>query len=121
MWDNFELLGRWSTDGYSCIRTENVEPSTSSLKATPTEPSSPLVQGVTGITASYWSLGGLNAAKGAVSVWEFNDGGLAPAPSPLKLASLAVGAPDNKTLSLFNHDFQSIACRRPHQRRRQKA
>jgi hypothetical protein len=100
-------------------------------------------------------VGGLNAAQGAVSVWDFNDGvpavcrmniaghrrvdlnfsplptrttdtvtgdaallaknallyvsgGLAPAPSPLKLASLAVGAPDTNTVNLFNRDPPSI-------------
>jgi hypothetical protein len=74
MFDNFELLGRWSTGGYSCIATGNAAASTTTLKATPNEPSSPLVQGVTGITTSYRSLGGLNATHGAVSVWEFNDG-----------------------------------------------
>ena len=152
MFDNFELLGRWSTGGYSCIATGNAAVSTTTLKATPNEPSSPLVQGVTGITTSYRSLGGLNATHGAVSLWDFNDGvpavcrmdfaghrrvdlnfppnpiqttdsvtgdaallaknallyvagGFAPGPSPLKLASTAVGTTVYQTLNIFNRDF----------------
>jgi hypothetical protein len=151
MFENFDLLGRWSTGGYSCVATGNYAVSTTTLKPTPNEPSNPLVQGVTGITTSYRSLGGLNASQGAVSVWEFNDGvpavcrmsiaghrrvdlnfspiptwttdtvagdaallaknallyvsgGLAPRPSPLKLASPAVGTTVTGWLDLVNRD-----------------
>ena len=74
MQTGFDLLGRWATDGYACIRSGVSNAGSTTTTAIPIDIASPLVQGVTGITTQYRSLGGLNAARGAVSVWDFTDG-----------------------------------------------
>lgn len=69
-----EVLGRWATDNYWCIQPATYSTSYSSLKSTPNEATSLLVSGVTAFSAQYRSTGALNAARGATSVWDYNDG-----------------------------------------------
>ena len=68
------ILGRWNTDNYDCVQPNNTGFNASTLKAQPNDPNSPLVMGVTSITSDLRGDGGINKQRGAVSVWDWQDG-----------------------------------------------
>src|SRR5205823_13167014 len=66
--------GRWQTGGYNCLNLASTTSGTFGLRNPPNDPTSPLVQGVTGITTSSRVSTSLNAARGASAVWSWTDG-----------------------------------------------
>ena len=78
--DGFDMLtltGKWAAGGYGCVLANGlfgIAFNSASLKQAPNEPNSPLVVGVGGITSSSRGDGTINKPKGAVSVWDFDDG-----------------------------------------------
>ena len=76
MWNyytNYDLGGRWSSDGYSCIKSSfSYTSSTKTLAAQPSELGSPLTTGVTTMGTAR-SLTSVQLANGATPVWTFTD------------------------------------------------
>ncbi len=68
------ILGRWETGGYDCILPNNTDFNFATFTNTPKDPNSPLVQGVVSIGSDLHSDGVLNKAKGAISVWDYDNG-----------------------------------------------
>lgn len=75
--DGLAIGGKWAAGGYGCVLPNGMNGMTmnaASLKMAPNEPQSPLVVGVGGINTANRGDGTINKAKGAVSVWDFQDG-----------------------------------------------
>ncbi|MSP62035.1 MAG: choice-of-anchor D domain-containing protein [Myxococcales bacterium] len=71
LYTNYNLLGKFSAGGYTCINPGN-SMGGATLKPAANEPNSPLAQGVMTLTSANYSTGGL--AMGATSVWDYNQG-----------------------------------------------
>lgn len=68
----YALRGRFMTDSYLCLTTGSTSYNQRTLKATPNDPASPLVQGVGVFSCA--ETASVKLAVGATSVWDYTDG-----------------------------------------------